>query len=642
MLYHGLPVIPEDDVLDELVLSNHNVYDNYSHLHSNKNRATSVTTTNAYAVHKSEVPVVDTTLSPFGYVAIVRNETVLLEIGRSPFDIYDENCSDDDDSYGDDFSAATALDQTVVGLMQTLPNSGWDRYPSTGTVSGTSNRNDHPGNTISDQVESDEWIGLRFHCYDHDDCHNETHNDDTSSHLERTSTAPTTTTTTTIWSFCVVYTTTILRGTASPQEAPLEVIIQQWMMEHMVQFTKLFRQSDVVWKTGTLLSCQYLFAPVLRQRMMILQQLLQHQSPQQAIASSSENKSSLLNWMDIANEIVEQNHDILRKTTMATPTDTAMEWDTLDDATGVAVDSNSFEVPPFVSDESDNDEDDEGNDDDVVTSSSDEEDEDDLLLRSTPVRTGALPMSYYYNHMNHPFDDNENDGNNNGSTYLDHIVASTTSIWTKQAEVSVRHVTKPPPPNRISVTEIISPPHPHPIDTDIHPNQNLVESITAAVDLNCDSFDSNDDETIPLICFVGDQVDAQHSDLWKRSPKCITKAVALGITSQPATVSVLSIDKMTSHPPTLVGQTQMTKPIGSMIDKEVNAWWKVFAQTTATTFDVLWKHATNQLTNNRNNNDELNRNTNNNANDNDHDGRHPCFWCESIFPSKVSAMQSNE
>ena len=588
MLYHGLPAIPEDDVLDELVMSRHNFNENPSHRFSNKNRVAYIST-NVYPSSGSSDDSNSGSLSPFGYVAILRNDTILLEVGRSAFDIYDDSSSyneENDGSVDDDFTATTELDQTILGLLDQLPNPGWDRYSSART-------------------KNNSWIGLRFHYYDYDYCGEEKRYDNgDSDRLPAT----------TIWSFCVVYTTgsTIVNGTGTPQEASLELIMQEWMMEHLVQFTHFFRQNDVVWKTGTTLSCQYVFAPVLQQRMMALHQQYQQR---RAVANPSENSyasQSSLNWMDIADEIVEKNREVLRNASVVTSSDD----DTTQDKRVGTMSGNNSDVPPFVSDDSDNEEDEDlcehqhafVEDDDAVTSSSEEEEDDDLLS-STPVRTGALPIHYFYNNNPH-LADNDNDGN---FSYLDRIVASTTSVWTKHSDVK-----------HLSASEIISPVHP--IDT---VTMHVDVSKTTGIDHhNSDGMDS-DDETIPLICFVGDQVDAQHSDLWKRSPKCISKAVALGSTnvSPPPTKTMAEQEPTvllpTSQPPSIVTSNIERKP-----------WW-----------GLLWTNVTTRFYNSSDTLDESS-NDNNISKLNtdqtiarDHDDRHPCFWCESIFPSKASALQ---
>jgi hypothetical protein len=443
------------------------------------------------------------------------------------------------------------------------------------------------------------------------------------------------------------------------------------MIDHMVQFTKLFRQNDVVWKTGATLSCQYVFAPVLQQRMMILHPQLFHQ-PQETSKNSSESSSSS-NWMEIANDIIETNHKIFQRNASlvtATPQNDSMIRKERDHI----INRSNSHVPPFVSDESDNEEDDDsceyqrrhdayveadmdGDDydnDDVVTSSSDEDTDDDSsqLLSSTPVRTGALPINYFDNHTNQYMD-----GSNDDSlSYLDRIVATTTSIWTKPTAVTDTVVSKQElfttPCNTMSAADMKPLVAAYPIDDNTPKKINKLPinvADTMPSDENCTGNDS-DDETIPLICFVENQVDAQHSDLWKRSPKCITKAVALGITNH-VTLSSPKSDRWTlaPAPPSPPPQEESYQPPPSLdtalsqptpIDQDRNqhiTWWEVFAERAVTTLNLLWNNITTSQLDNNNNSNHIDRSQMIQHHDNNH--RHACFWCDKIFPTKASAMQ---
>ena len=248
------------------------------------------------------------------------------------------------------------------------------------------------------------------------------------------------------------------------------------------------------------------------------------------------------------------------------------------------------------------------------TSDDDEGEEDELLLLGTPVRTGALPMNYHFNNNNLT---QGCDGDDNNISYLDRIVASTTSIWAKQySDVCDKSF--------LNIAPIV------PINSDDH----LHAKVTNA-DVITNPIEEDDDDAIPLICFVGDQVDARHSDLWKRSPKSITKAVAMGITNrevvtlpsqQSSTISPNAAKSSLGPPP---------PPPPAVLDGRLpissNQWWEEFAKRTTLPLCLLWKNVSTNRPVDHKNSDIGERNYN--------DDDRPCFWCERIFPSKASAMQ---
>ena len=596
MIYHGLPVIPEDDVLDVFLLNSNVVHPNHPLHRSSHHKTRTTGTNNTTAVSSSS------SLLPFGYVAILRNDTILLEVGRSVFEI-DED-SEDDDSYSHDevnSLSCALLDATILGLLRLLPTTGWDRFRC--------NDDAYDHRDVG-------WSGLRFHCYDHHDDNDEEKTNSDDCQRKRLLSKSITTT----WSFCVVYRSSSFDTSSNRPSQPQlfeELTIQQWMLEHLVQFTKLFRHNDVVWRSGTTLSCQYVFAPVIQQRMMILQE-------QSTTSKRDDDTGAALNWMDMANEIIEQNHELLSKTNVSTLSPTSRDI---------------FDAPPFVSDDDDDDDSYEqqrlqksfdvvdGNENDspeyidaeVLSSSStsddDEGEEDELLLLGTPVRTGALPMNYHFNNNNLT---QGCDGDDNNISYLDRIVASTTSIWAKQySDVCDKSF--------LNIAPIV------PINSDDH----LHAKVTKADVITDPIEEEDDDDAIPLICFVGDQVDARHSDLWKRSPKSITKAVAMGITNrevvtlpsqQSSTISPNAAKSSLGPPP---------PPPPAVLDGRLpissNQWWEEFAKRTTLPLCLLWKNVSTNRPVHHKNSDIGDRNNN------DYD--RPCFWCERIFPSKASAMQ---
>jgi hypothetical protein len=711
MIQGLLPAIPEDEVL--VMSSNHHRHPYPAHsthqrkiaaYHDNQNiRSTSSATTSSrtQSNHDTIGNIDDDNddddllllnqLSPFGYIAIVRNDTILLEVGRrsvsftrlnsqqhEPQELSDEDADEDDD---EDNTTATklnaaqllyTLDQTIHGVLQQPPIPGWDVY----------SWKDHPKreNDIEDEdvivkhqrrrksISSNPWTGLRFHDYD----------DQNSSDV-------------TIWSFCVVFrhhdvtknqisTTPTTATTALLQSQLLLNRMKQWMIEQMVQFTSIFRRNDIVWKTGSTLSCQYIFAPVVEQR---ISAFSVRKTGKQEL-NVCDDTTDYTHWMNIANEIMERNQQIASadyntvtngrtvntdtKFCSNLPTTTTNSLNTIPESIHESDSSrckNHTVTPsladptrrrtsvdiPFVSDESDSEhvdddmiDDEEDSSSDSDTDDDDEEDSTSLLLSTTPVRSGALPINYGIQCMNQDSIDTNSYNDDDTMAYINRMVAST-SIW-----------------NRTVLPVSTSVPSHHDENRGSNESSKLVPTIESAShfttaisctdnesDTDLDDDDDDDDDKIPLICLVGNQVDAQHSDLWKRSPKSITKAVALGLHSPrsprpktPDTVHVVptsqndhSVTKSTSDE--ICHMTSPPLPRKSLPQ-----------ETVATTIVVMWNNLIQHLLY-RYINDHVNHNKTNrvvtghppddtNQMENENQITNDCCWCQRILPSKASAI----
>jgi hypothetical protein len=485
-----LPVIPEDEVVCNCVddwprergVSNDRVYDSHDLVRYDSSR--------------------------FGYVAILRDDTVLLEVGRPLASLQLSAMSIDDYVESNpECNNINVLDATIYGLLQPAAVPGWQTFCL----------------NINSESPQSQWKGLRFHVYD-----------DTVVRVKNDIT---------IWTFCLVH---------RCMENEYAQQYQEWMVRNLIQFTELFRKNDVVWQTGSTLSCQFLFAPVIEQRM----------HTNHTVISNRQVRTPTYNddvcWSVMAENIIDRNHCIAK----AAKEGFCREKE-------FARSSPPSQGPSFVSDESDcedscsnssignNGEHDFGAsecDDESTTAS-------DTFL--SPERVGVLPFCYRNS-------DDEND-------YLEHLAAFN-SIW-KTVEQSRKCDDFPLITNRFVVLSISAkadksllsaPPVPKPLAPD---NSSPEDASNGSLD--------SDEERIPLICLVGNQVDDQHSDLWKRSPKCISKAVALGLSPrrQKPTPSP------TSSCRPLAKQNSPVNEIETLLSPV-----EILASAIAETFGKFWKH----------------------------------------------------
>jgi hypothetical protein len=502
--------------------------------------------------------------SRFGYVAILRDDTVLLEVGR-PFaslqlnslSVYDHVESKEDVNHWN------VLDATIYGLLQPAAVPGWQAFCL---------------NASTESPQTD-WKGLRFHVYD-----------DTVGRLKNDFT---------IWTFCLVY---------RCMQNEYANHYQEWMVDNLIQFTELFRKNDVVWQTGSTLSCQFLFAPVVEQRMNMNHGTYSTRQQRTPALAADQIWSDVDCWSLVAEQIIDRNHSILE----AAEEGSFLDWGCA--LTKAATPPASASGPPFVSDESDCDDSDsnsslgnrslENGEQECVASDYDDESSKASDQNASPERVGGFPR-YYCS------EDDEN-------ACLERLAASN-SVW-NSLEQSKKCDDFPLMANRIVVFSITAktdksllsvPTVSVPLATE---NSNPEDSSNGSVD--------SDGESIPLICLVGNQVDDQHSDLWKRSPKCISKAVALGLSphrQKPIQLPNPSLSPLTKQCPSVNETETFPSPL------------EVMASAIAETFEKFWKLVSSKP------DDQQNVKTAGNnaaASTYQDDG----CWCRPLFRPKPSAL----
>lgn len=196
------------------------------------------------------------------WVAILRNDVLLLDIGEE--------------------HVAHSVMETASGLLELDPVLGWDYF---------SNNNK---NSVDDCAL---WKGIRFHVYDDtitsaDGVNTDDNSDDV-----------------TIWTFLCVYHSSLMNETAA----------QEFVWQHMVVFTESFRAKDVTWRMGGTHACQYIFAPVLQQRMEQQQQQaasVQKNNPKHSSSSSlppgqDTEDEPLLSFRLLSEQMIERNRSIV-------------------------------------------------------------------------------------------------------------------------------------------------------------------------------------------------------------------------------------------------------------------------------------------------------------------------------------------